>query len=61
VLKIQAFWGVTVSTGIFTDVSKGRGTPTFEVMQSTKTFDVLKYRSSTFGANKSNKSAFYGD
>jgi hypothetical protein len=28
-LKTQAFRGVTVSTGIFTDVSKGRGTSTF--------------------------------
>jgi len=61
-LKIQAFWGVTVSTGTLTDVSKGRGASIFKVTQYTKTFDVSKYGSSTiFRVNESNKCVFYGE
>jgi hypothetical protein len=61
-LKIQTFWGVTVSTGKFTDVSKGRGASIFKVTQSTQTFDVSKYGSSSiFRVNESNKCVFYGE
>jgi len=60
--KIQASWGVTVSTGTFTDVSKGRGAFIFEVTQSTKTFDVSNYGSSSIlRVNESNKRVFYSE
>lgn len=60
--KIQASWGVTVSTGTFTDVSKDRGAFTFKVTQSTNTFDVSNYGSSSiFRVNEFNKCVFYSE
>jgi hypothetical protein len=44
-----------VSTGTFTDVSKGRNASIFKDTQSTKTFDVSKYHSSSISrVNESN-------